>query len=701
MDIESLSPPLHQESRNQALLKKQRGGWRAIKYIIANESFEKLASMSLIGNLSVYLTTKYNLGGVFLVNIINIWFGSCNFLSIPGIDVSGRVHGMGLMALTAAILRLRPEACNDPTNCSNPPAKWQLAVLFSSLGLLAIGAGGIRPCNIAFGADQFDTGTKKGKAQLETFFNWWYFSFTVSLVIALTGHTYICQKPKGSVFAYMVKVVATACKKRKVKSGEGVIFYLGPSSDGSSTSLIQNRQRLHFFDKAVVITDPNELNNEGKAKNNWRLCILKQVKNLKCVTAVLPVWVAGIACFMLTDQHNIYGILQAIQMDKTFGHNFNVPAGWMNLVSMIILAIWISLYECVFLPIARQITGRKQRLTMKQRIQIGIVMWIACMIVAGFSEKDRRASALKNGSFVSPVSIVMLLPQFVLAGLTEAFSAVALMEFLTVKMPEHIRAVAGAIFFLSSSIASYICTLLINVIDKVTREEGHSWLGDKDLNKNRLENYFFIIGGIQVVNLIYFRIKSRLGDSSESVSSAQKSLRFADDPNRSSSKTLDSLPPASSEEKKKKSWYELTMEEEAEALEKDSKKEEAPRNLEAKEKSFAVEDPNGEKILEEEDWMLDGDNFDDDDLMEDDELLYEENQKEKEIVSPGAMETTPNSREVPTDPIDNLEKETAEERQIGTGGGVTPYEPRHRREGSSSSRALQSPSLKKKDLQFL
>ncbi|KAH0851151.1 hypothetical protein HID58_094952 [Brassica napus] len=146
---------------------------------------------------------------------------------------------------------------------------------------------------------------------------------------------------------------------------------------------------------------------------------------------------------------------------KTFGHNFNVPAGWMNLVSMITLAIWISLYECVILPIARQITGRKQRLTMKQRIQIGIVMGIACMIVAGFLEKDRRASALKNGSFVSPVSIVMLLPQFVLAGLTEAFSAVALMEFLTVKMPEHMRAVAGAIFFLSSSVASYICTLLI------------------------------------------------------------------------------------------------------------------------------------------------------------------------------------------------------------------------------------------------
>lgn len=94
-----------------------------------------------------------------------------------------------------------------------------------------------------------------------------------------------------------------------------------------------------------------------------------------------------------------------------------------------------------------------------------------------------------------------------LAGLTEAFSAVALMEFLAVRMPEHMRAVAGAIFFLSSSIASYICTLLINVIDSATREqENGSWLGDKDLNKNKLENYFFVIAGIEVANLLYFKL---------------------------------------------------------------------------------------------------------------------------------------------------------------------------------------------------
>ncbi|KAH1123351.1 hypothetical protein J1N35_006511 [Gossypium stocksii] len=43
--------------------KKQPGGWRAVKYILANETFEKLASMSLVANMTVYLKTKYNMEG--------------------------------------------------------------------------------------------------------------------------------------------------------------------------------------------------------------------------------------------------------------------------------------------------------------------------------------------------------------------------------------------------------------------------------------------------------------------------------------------------------------------------------------------------------------------------------------------------------------------------------------------------------------
>ncbi|CAN1262580.1 Protein NRT1/ PTR FAMILY 2.8, partial [Linum perenne] len=63
-----------------------------------------------------------------------------------------------------------------------------LAFLFGALGLLSIGTGRIRPCNIAFGADQFNTSTPKGLSQLECFFSWWYFRFSIPVAIVVTAN---------------------------------------------------------------------------------------------------------------------------------------------------------------------------------------------------------------------------------------------------------------------------------------------------------------------------------------------------------------------------------------------------------------------------------------------------------------------------------------------------------------------------------
>lgn len=49
-----------------------------------NETFEKLASMSLVANLVLYLHTKYNLENVDSANVYNIWSGSCNVAPLIG-----------------------------------------------------------------------------------------------------------------------------------------------------------------------------------------------------------------------------------------------------------------------------------------------------------------------------------------------------------------------------------------------------------------------------------------------------------------------------------------------------------------------------------------------------------------------------------------------------------------------------------------
>ncbi|XVF55183.1 hypothetical protein PTKIN_Ptkin06aG0016400 [Pterospermum kingtungense] len=96
------SPPYLSSSSGKA-----PGGWRAVKYILANETFQKLASMSLIANMTVYLKTKYNMDGILVVNVINSWSGCSNITSIAGALVSdaflGRFHTLLLTGKSLVI----------------------------------------------------------------------------------------------------------------------------------------------------------------------------------------------------------------------------------------------------------------------------------------------------------------------------------------------------------------------------------------------------------------------------------------------------------------------------------------------------------------------------------------------------------------------------------------------------------------------
>ncbi|CAK7322514.1 unnamed protein product [Dovyalis caffra] len=544
-----LPPPPH---------KRAAGGWRSVKYILGNESFEKLASMGLIANLTVYLQTRFNMDGIQLVNVFNIWSGSTNVTPLFGAFLSdaylGRFRtllfgsmssflGMVILALTAGIPKLRPPDCYGESNCQNPQ-DWQLAVLYFGLGLLAIGAGGVRPCNIAFGADQFDTTTEKGRAQLESFFNWWYFSFTMALVVALTAvvyvqtnvswvigyaipavclfcsivvfligkHTYIITKPQGTVFIDMAKVIVAACKKRAVslESSFGHSFYDPPlvESDHHVAKLTRT-DMLKFFDKAALIADPSELDDNGLPKSSWRLCSVQQVEQLKLIVGLVPVWFTGIGCFITMDQMNTFGLMQAIQSNNEV-HKFKIPPGWMGLMSMICLSVWIFIYEQIYLPQAKKRSKKNIRLTMRQRINVGIVMAILCMVVAAIVEKNRREAALKRGTLVSPQSILLLLPQFALSGLNEAFAAVAIMEYYNNHLPETMRTLAGAIFFLSFSASSYFNTAIVNLVHHATSNHGtkHPWLGGRDLNKVKLDNFYYLIAGLASLNLLYFNLFS-------------------------------------------------------------------------------------------------------------------------------------------------------------------------------------------------
>lgn len=88
----------------------------------------------------------------------------------------------------------KPDPCDQ--SCKTPTAS-QLAILVFSFALMSIGAGGIRPCSLAFGADQVDREDNPKNARvMQTFFNWYYSSVAVSIMVSITVIVYI-QDKKG------------------------------------------------------------------------------------------------------------------------------------------------------------------------------------------------------------------------------------------------------------------------------------------------------------------------------------------------------------------------------------------------------------------------------------------------------------------------------------------------------------------------
>uniref|UniRef100_F6HSR5 Uncharacterized protein n=1 Tax=Vitis vinifera TaxID=29760 RepID=F6HSR5_VITVI len=91
--------------------------------------------------------------------------------------------GMLVIALKSVVKKLHPSHCGtlDTGTCIGPTAG-QMAFLLGGFELLVIGAGGIRPCNLAFGADQFNPVTESGKRGITSFFNCCYFTFNFAAV---------------------------------------------------------------------------------------------------------------------------------------------------------------------------------------------------------------------------------------------------------------------------------------------------------------------------------------------------------------------------------------------------------------------------------------------------------------------------------------------------------------------------------------
>ncbi|KAL4310073.1 hypothetical protein GQ457_01G004460 [Hibiscus cannabinus] len=451
------------------------------------------------------------------------------------------------------------------------PLHYRKPVFFIALYVLAIGEGGHKPCVQTFAADQFDENDPQEKAAKSSFFNWWYVgivtgaSVTIVVVIYLQVSSiescvslaaalgvflagikrYRKQGPTGSPFTMLAQVFVAAAKKRRVSEtygGRG-ICYEDDKTSGSYNLARTNQFR--FLDKAMIIDNKDFLSN---TKDPWRLCSMNQVEEVKLVLRLIPIWLACLMLSAVLTQNNKFFTKQGNTMLRSIGPNFQVPpAAVQSLVGLEVL-ILVSVYDQVFVPMARKITGHPRGITMLQRIGAGLFVSILSIVVAALVETDRVNTTSKHGLLDTPKAIVLmsiwwLVPQYMVMGLGDCLAVVGLQELFYNQMPEAMRSIGAAAYISITGVGSFLNTAIISwgnvsnahptlgrdllreacsshignfsvcpifpTVQAITSRHGNAWLGD-NLNRANLNYFYWVLAGLSGVNLcVYMWIAKR------------------------------------------------------------------------------------------------------------------------------------------------------------------------------------------------
>ncbi|KAL9263243.1 NRT1/ PTR FAMILY 2.10-like protein [Drosera capensis] len=262
---------------------------------------------------------------------------------------------------------------------------------------------------------------------------------------------------------------------------------------------------LRFLHKAAIISEDDKINPDGTAANPWKLCSMQKVEELKSLVRLIPIWFAGIIYFVFITMMENYAVFQALQLNRHLGRtNFQIPAASFIGIALLTTSLWLVIYDKVIVPVLHKFTGKEGGIKNIDRIAIGIAIAILAMVVSAIVEKHRRTVAIKSGLLVSPLSWGWLVPQLIISGLSLPFGVVGVYELYYKEVPDSMKSIGGSFYYCGSAISSYLSTFILSMVQKeTTRSSTGNWLSD-DLNKGRLDYFYYLMAGLQLVNLVYF-----------------------------------------------------------------------------------------------------------------------------------------------------------------------------------------------------
>ncbi|KNA24878.1 hypothetical protein SOVF_011620 [Spinacia oleracea] len=532
----------------------KHGGMRAAAFVLGVQGFEIMAIAAVGNNLITYVINEMHFPLSKAANIVTNFIGTIFLLALFGGYLSDsylgsfwtmlifgfvELSGFILLSVQAHVAQLKPALCNMVAQESNgkvcEEAKGiEALIFFMALYLVALGSGCVKPNMIAHGGDQFNS---KQSKKLSTYFNAAYFAFSVGELVALTVLVWvqthsgmdigfgisaivmamglIClvsgtlvyknKRPRGSIFTPISQVLVAAFLKRnkvcpsdvKVLHGNSNSNNLHYTSYNASDSLIHT-ERFRFLDKACIKVEEGS---SYKREGGWRLCSVTQVEQVKILISVLPIFACTIVFNTILAQLQTFSVQQGSQMNTKITKSFSIPPASLQAIPYILLLFLVPIYDKFFVPFARKFTGHDSGLSPLQRIGTGLFISTFSMVSAALMEKHRRETAVNHQKLLS---IFYITPQFLIFGLSEMLTAVGLIEFFYKQSLKGMQSFLTAMTYCSYSFGFYFSSVLVTLINKVTSSSNKGWLTDNDLNKDKLDFFYWFLAALSFLNFLNY-----------------------------------------------------------------------------------------------------------------------------------------------------------------------------------------------------
>jgi len=188
---------------------------------------------------------------------------------------------------------------------------------------------------------------------------------------------------------------------------------------------------------------------------------------------------------------------------------FVLPVTSLNLFNIAGVLLLIPVFERGIYPLLRRYNIK---FGMLRRIGLGMLLAALGILYAGCLEVY-RLDLFRRGYVITQIvgskevlavdlSVMWQAPGFFLIGAGEVLASVTGLEFAYDQSPPNMKSMVIAFFYLSTALGNYLGSAIVLITNALTHPQ---WIRD-DLNRSRMDLYFFMLTGLGFVNFFAYMI---------------------------------------------------------------------------------------------------------------------------------------------------------------------------------------------------